>query len=177
MWRLVIFCPLGGRLSPLPRITSHVTSWEGLKLCFSAMFPKRLEALKWLKYPLSLERNKPPNTVEWDGEKAAASSLGWRGGQLIPCPLLVWGCFFSASSCWCKWDAGRAGVATFPSAWDGETQPPSQIQGVFKGIPKCSPMELGVAPQFYRWKARSCDLRGLRRAKQPGRADPRCGRD
>lgn len=26
--RLFIFCPLGGRLSPLPRITSHVTSWE-----------------------------------------------------------------------------------------------------------------------------------------------------
>lgn len=28
MQRRFIFCPLGGRLSPLPQITSHVTSWE-----------------------------------------------------------------------------------------------------------------------------------------------------
>lgn len=60
-------------------------------MCFSAMFLKRLEALKWLKYPLSLEQNKAQNRAEWDGEKAAASSPAWRAGlgQLIPCSLLT----------------------------------------------------------------------------------------
>lgn len=38
--RQFVLCPLGGRLSPLPQISSHVTSWEALK-CVSQQCSQR----------------------------------------------------------------------------------------------------------------------------------------
>lgn len=122
-------------------------------MCFSAMFPKRLEALKWLKYPLSSERNKPPNTAERDGKRAAASSPGWGWGgssSLAPSPHSSWfGVVFSvpvhtgANGTWEE-------LGWPPAFWHGMERPNchTKYKVSLKGYLNAHPWSWVVFPKF-----------------------------
>lgn len=98
-----------------------------LEIVFLSNVPKEIRSTEMAEIPSELraEQATEHSRVGWEKSCGILTGVGVWGGSSslasLPTLLLVWGCFFSASSYWCKWDVGRAGVATCLLAWDGET--------------------------------------------------------